>query len=101
MLIISNMGDQVWLMTSRQTDPDLAANSILVLPALHTTLTVCLLFGVDLQFVDVGVENAINKANARGFVRVLVGEFDVDLPHATLKWRCLAISIPSCILTIE
>lgn len=23
MLIMSNMGDQVWLMTSRQTDPDL------------------------------------------------------------------------------
>lgn len=26
MLIISNMGDQVWLMTSKQTDPELRAH---------------------------------------------------------------------------
>jgi hypothetical protein len=28
MLIISNMGDQVWLITSRQTEPDLRSVSL-------------------------------------------------------------------------
>ena len=50
--------------------------------------TVGLLTGKGLQLVDVGVEDAIHEANARAFVGVLVGQFDVDFPEAALKWCC-------------
>ena len=33
MLIISNMGDQVWLITSRQTEPDLECKELVEVPA--------------------------------------------------------------------
>ena len=39
-----------------------------------------LLGGEDVQLVNVGVEDAVYEADAGGLVRVLIGEFDVDLP---------------------
>lgn len=75
MLIMSYMGDQVWLMTSRQTDPDLVP------------LEIALVFKrQSVQLVDVGVKDAIDEANARAFVRVLVREFDVDFPETASEW---------------
>lgn len=89
MLIMSNMGDQVWLMTSKQTDPDLefvpnhllspSCSPFVSLLFLGPCSLVSLLFPplplyrqVHLQFVDVGVEDAVHEADAGGFVRVLV-----------------------------
>lgn len=44
--------------------------------------------GRDSQLIDVRVKNAINKSDARRFVWVLIGEFDVDLPDAALEGCC-------------
>jgi hypothetical protein len=33
------------------------------------------------QLVDVGMEDAVHKSNARGFVRILVRDLDMDLPN--------------------
>jgi len=81
MLIISNIGDQVWLMTSRQTDPDLGTH-------VSTVSNVLLLPLSNLQLVDIWVKDAVDEADARGLVRILVREFDVDLPDTTLKGGC-------------
>lgn len=40
----------------------------------------------NLQFIDVRVEDTVHKADARRFVGILVGEFDMNLPHAVLEW---------------
>lgn len=32
------------------------------------------------------MEDAVDKANARGLVRVGVGKLDMNLPHSALKW---------------
>jgi hypothetical protein len=39
------------------------------------------------QLVDVWVENAVHESNARTLIRVLIGQFDVDLPVTTGE-RC-------------
>lgn len=88
MLIISNIGDQVWLMTSRQTEPDLQHPRVLA--RLTRPMHV---FGANhLQFIDIRVEDSIDEADARGFVRILVGELDVNFPYAVLEgcWAVLA-----------
>jgi hypothetical protein len=86
MLIISNIGDQVWLITSRQTDPDLGTQVSIVSGVLLLPLS-------SLQLVDIWVKDAVDEADARGFVWILVREFDVDLPDTTLKGGCkLAVS---------
>lgn len=38
-----------------------------------------------IQFVDVGVEYPVHEADARALVRILIGQFDVDLPETTLE----------------
>jgi hypothetical protein len=43
-----------------------------------------------LQFIDVGVENAVYETDARGLVRILVGQFDVDLPDAAFERSCVS-----------
>ena len=53
-LIISNMGDQVWLMTSRHTEPDLTWGQSLMY-----------LVGKNVQLIDIGVEDAVDEADAR------------------------------------
>jgi hypothetical protein len=69
MLIISNMGDQVWLITSRQTEPDLIHNK-------HLTYS----RAKDVQLINVWVEYAVDKTNAGRLVGILVGKLDVDFP---------------------
>jgi hypothetical protein len=82
-LIISNMGDQVWLMTSKQTDPDLELSQIVHLsPSFSFASSLFsvrfrlpplpLYRQVHLQFVDVGVEDAVYESDTGGFVGVLV-----------------------------
>lgn len=76
MLIMSNMGDQVWLMTSRHTEPDLRRARQFAGPSVG---------GRDGQLVDIGVEDAVHEADAGALVGVLVGQLDVDLPEAALE----------------
>jgi len=42
---------------------------------------------VHVQFVNIGVEDFIHETNARRFERILVREFNMDLPDTTLE-RC-------------
>lgn len=66
MLIMSNIGDQVWLMTSRHTDPDLYAQSV---PALLESL-----FQSNYPpLVNVWMEDLVDEANGRRFVWILIG----------------------------
>lgn len=76
---MSNIGDQVWLITSRQTEPDLGCMLLVV---------VCLFGGEDVQLVDVGVEDTVYESDAGRFVGVLIGEFDMNFPKPPLKWSC-------------
>jgi hypothetical protein len=39
------------------------------------------------QLIDVGVEDAIDEANARTLVGVLVWKLDMNLPQPALEWR--------------
>jgi hypothetical protein len=88
MLIMSYMGDHVWLMTSRHTEPELQAVSA----CMYQSWVLCKLRGCySVQFIDVGVEYPVHEADARAFVRVLIGQLDVDLPEAALK-RCCILS---------
>lgn len=42
----------------------------------------------NLQFINVGMENAVHEAYARALVGILIGQFDVDFPEAALKGCC-------------
>jgi hypothetical protein len=44
--------------------------------------------GCVLQLVDVGVEDAVHKPNARALVRVLIRQLNVDLPETALEGCC-------------
>jgi len=39
------------------------------------------------QLVNVRVKDPVHKADAGRFVGILVGQLDVYLPEAALKWR--------------
>lgn len=109
MLIMSYMGDHVWLITSKQTEPDLSCVSPRASVSSLVPRICCSLFlfvldlassflincrsSVDLQLVYVRVENPICEADARRLVWVLVRQFDVDLPDATFE-RCCFMSWP-------
>ncbi len=84
MLIISNIGDQVWLITSRQTEPDLDTHQ----QSFH-------LIWQNIQLIDIGVENSINEADAWWLVWVLIWQLDVNFPQATLKWCYTLVRLPS------
>ena len=64
-------------MTSRQTDPEL------LLLEIYTFWDGNLIS----HLIDVWVKYAVDKADARTFVWILVGQLHVDLPQATFK-RC-------------
>lgn len=64
MLIISYMGDQVWLMTSRQTDPEL--DKVLAWTAAFTV------DAKHLQLVNVRMKNAVDEADTGALIRVLI-----------------------------
>lgn len=117
MLIISYMGDHVWLITSRQTEPDLyRSRRLLVMYSLgepgfllsrppYTVPGLSLVLMstgpseatrvVHLQLVYVGVEYAVREADAGRLVGVLVGQLDVDLPDAALE-RCCSLLVSLC-----
>lgn len=40
------------------------------------------------QFINIWVEDAIHKADAWAFIRVLIWELYMDFPETTLKWSC-------------
>lgn len=42
----------------------------------------------DLQLVNIGVEYAVDEADAGRLVRVLVGELDMDFPRAAFERGC-------------
>ena len=48
--------------------------------------------GRAVQFIDVGMEDAVNKSDAGTLVGVLVRELDVDLPEATFEWRYVTLA---------
>ena len=80
MLIISNIGDHVWLMTSRQTDPELEHSQQGNLQSER---------GGDIeQFIDVRMEYAVHEADTWTLVRILIGELNVNLPQTTRKRCC-------------
>lgn len=64
MLIISYMGDHVWFITSKQTEPDLG--SWRQSEDMRVVETV-------LQLIDVRVENPVHKPDTRALVWVLIG----------------------------
>lgn len=85
MLIMSYMGDQVWLITSRQTDPDLQMQLISI--SIHLWMITCP--AEHSQLVDVWVKDAVHEANARALIRVLIGQFHVNFPMPASEgsWR--------------
>ena len=60
---MSNMGDHVWLITSRQTEPEL-----------EQLIKVCLAneVRVNIHLINVWVEDAVDKADTGTFVRICV-----------------------------
>lgn len=69
------MGDQVWLMTSKQTLPLLGIVSS-HLRRLHS------------QLVNVRVEDLVHEANTGRLVGELLWQIDVNLPYTLGEWRC-------------
>jgi hypothetical protein len=76
MFIMSYIGDQVWFMTSRQTEPDLCVSE-------RSSGVVederCV------QLIDVGVEYPVHEADAGALVRILIWQLHVNLPEATFE----------------
>lgn len=44
--------------------------------------------GTTAQLIDVGVKNAVDEANTRTFVRILVWKFDMNFPKTSRKRSC-------------
>lgn len=42
------------------------------------------------QFIDIGMEYPVHKADARAFVRILIGQLNMDFPETPLE-RSLAM----------
>lgn len=74
---MSYIGDHVWLITSKQTDPDLRKETI--------SGIIQNSFGFNSQLVNVRMEDSVNEPDARALVWVLIRQLDVDLPMATLE----------------
>ncbi|CAJ2501671.1 Uu.00g045240.m01.CDS01 [Anthostomella pinea] len=85
---LSNISDQVWLITSRQTLPDLRKEK----PVCCLKRRACPGY--------VWVEDAVDEADAWALVWVLVGKLYVDLPEAALEW-CFDWSVVSKKNTLE
>ena len=77
-----NMGLQVWLMTSRQTEPELRGRA-----AAGGVSTESQPYGLGSEsapFVHVWVEDFVDEANGRRLVGVRVRQLHVHAPHAAL-----------------
>ena len=48
---------------------------------------------ISIQFVDVGVEYPVHKADARTLVRILIRELDMDFPETALERSCSSSAI--------
>lgn len=72
MLIISYMGDQVWLITSRQTLPDLLIGKTHVSVNHGVNKAGAGIAGSCVQLVDVRVEDAVHEADAWALVGILI-----------------------------
>lgn len=46
-----------------------------------------------IQLVNVGVEYAVDEADTRTFVRILIGKLDVDLPKTSGKRSCRIVPL--------
>lgn len=46
----------------------------------------------DLQLINVGMEDAIDKSDAGALIRILIREFDVDFPVSTSERRCARLA---------
>lgn len=67
MLIMSYIGDQVWLITSRQTDPELKQKSE------RLVLYENKLCGrVFVQFINIRMKDPVDKTDTWALVRVLI-----------------------------
>lgn len=82
MLSMSYMGDHVWLITSRQTEPDLRQKKILLNSDFYSSWWSFL----NSQLVDIWVEDSVDESYAWALVWVLVRQFDVDFPEASVEW---------------
>ena len=75
---MSNIGDQVWFMTSRQTDPELTISET------HSFWD----GRINSHLVDVWMEYTVDKADAWTLVWILVWQLYMDLPQAAFEWCC-------------
>lgn len=98
--ILPNIGLQVWLMTSRQTEPDLKffrSNKSFIacrlcIRVLHTHTE----HGKDQHrqevrsshFIDIWMIYLINKTYRWRFVRICIWQFDPDPPYASTVRTC-------------
>jgi len=75
-----NMGDQVWLITSKHTEPLLSG---------FLTLGRTRHEREDAQFIDIGVEDLVHETDAGRLERILVWQFHMNLPYSSCKrcWR--------------
>lgn len=85
MLIMSYIGDHVWLITSRQTEPELMGCKLALFRIKQDSTGA-------LQFIDVGMEYTVDKSNTWTLVWVLIWQLYVDFPETTGKWRCIMVS---------
>ena len=74
------MGDQVWLMTSKHTEPLLSAE-----PISTPTSSVS---GGHLQLVDVGMKDLVHETDTGRFVWIFSLQFNVYLPYSACKRSC-------------
>lgn len=89
MLSISYMGDHVWLITSKHTDPDLIQAPILISTMFPVVISPSACgWQIHLQLVDIGVEDSIREPDTRRLVGVLIRYLDVDFPQAALEGCC-------------
>ena len=79
--LLPNIGDQVWLMTSKQTDPLLQTRDLSVTKRWQNPGR-----REYSQFIDIRVEDLVHEANAGGLERVLIWKLHMNLPHAAREW---------------
>ena len=70
-------------MTSRQTDPDLMCMS-----PLNNVRKRGLRVLYCIQFIDIGMEDAVDEADTWTLVGILIWELDMDLPKAASEGSC-------------
>lgn len=85
MLIMSYIGDHVWLMTSRQTEPELSSGQPQFPVKVSNGGMEREATRQNAQLIDIGVKYAVHESNAGALVGILVWELDVNFPEAALE----------------